>query len=402
MGRTTSSLLASSAALLLLAGCADSMIIPRAMAPRPLSPLIKPVDTLASARLDCISQMLQPYDKDNKVRVVVGLIPNKMNGNSLGEVTLPTDARDLVMQSLGRVSNVFLLHSTGDPLATNYNDLSLDELGVLTQPGIGGAIDIKAVKPHLFIHGSLSIAHVANAGEGGFELFGGLNSQSKAYDVTLQLRAVRAADLRVYGSPVSLAVTLYTTTQGMSAFFSKGTMYAKGEQQISLGAPTSYGLQLLSDSVVAELLTSLAISQFNFSLAPCRSMDVAIARPNDDHSAGMHQPHQGGSSRGTPSQPQQQPSPLFVRLTRDRATYCAILTHSTTSLASGSKFHVRFIQYRSNNKIVGNTVDENVTPEVSKICLPQEHISVMKQRVEVIVQSPDGTVLASDLMKDES
>jgi hypothetical protein len=368
-------LIALAIAAIPVVGCVDAPITLREAMPRVPPPQILPATTAGTPMLDCISNQLRPFNDAMGIRVTVGQIPNKMP-QQVSEMVLPSDIRDMIMQSLGRVTNVFQLYNTGDQTVP----YELERLPPVPETVLRSIRENEVIKPHFQIVGDLSGAQIVKRGEAQAEAVIGAGAVVQAFDLVLHLRAVDAGSLRVLGPPVTLHARLFSGTHGVSAFVLFGSNYAKGEQQFQVNVPTTYGLQLAADYAVASLIENVASANLPVSFAACRGLAA--------DSRATHEPDE--SITRLPKQS------VAVDLRKARDSFCA--KFSTQQWGDiGERIRITLTEYRSGG--IPLSVRYQIVPSnIDETCIPSKHISQLTDTVEVTYETLDGRVLGGALV----
>lgn len=346
--------------------------------PKVPAPIVGSVETYGTSQIDCMSNALRPF-KSTTFKVAVAKIPNKMP-QQVGDMLLPGDMNEMVMQSLGRFTNVFDLYALGDP--TGMPPFDPKEVAGLSDTMAMLALEGK-VEPDIIIRGALYSARVGPHVASGLDGLIGFNQKTQSFEANLQLMAVGARSRLVLVAPVSLQVNIFAATQGASVFVVSSSNYTSGEQTFQFTAPTAYGLQLLSDYAVANLMGNIASANFPVSFAVCRSLAI--------NGQVAHVPDKDPKS--PPSQA------VGVTVYKQNDQYCADFQSQALAVVGGQSVKVKITQYRGSHIPV--SIKSDIVPAgTTGICLDRSDVSPQKNAMEVSYETLDGKVLGSGYLND--
>ena len=225
----------------------------------------------ATAWLDCLSKELYSYNH-YPVKIALASISNEFALHVSKSLQLPSRMNAFVENSLDRINNVFIFFEGNELLGTPGLKIDIHNLQGASDTLTRDAIVSDRTSPDFVIAGSLYMAQETKSAGGNIEIMNlGLRGEVKAFDISLQLKALDAKNRRKIVLK-SLTVRLYSAEHGGSAFFVTGgdddfltTAAISGIQAPSVIT----SLQFLSDYIVAALMRDLSTAIFGQSFSMC-------------------------------------------------------------------------------------------------------------------------------------
>ena len=252
--------------LCLIGGCVSVPVIPKnAMPPVNRSEVFASDYTALTPWLDCLSGMLAHEKKS--VKITVDSIRNTF-GNEKG-LSLPTEFRPFIEQSLSRITNGYQLYDTsslnGVYGLTNYVIVPGVVPGEITNTVLLGDL----ANADYILSGNLYLAQTNQSATVNGEIMAlGLNGEVKSYDAAVHLITKYAKNNQIVVQH-SLKVRIYSSEQGLSVFSLHGGELSQANTSFYRAPSLIHGLHTLADYLVAATIRDLSAMVFGKSFSVC-------------------------------------------------------------------------------------------------------------------------------------
>lgn len=253
--------------LCFIGGCVSVPVIPKnAMPPVNRSEVFASDYTALTPWLDCLSGMLAHEKKS--IKITVDSIRNTF-GNEKG-MSLPTEFRPFVEQSLSRITNGYQLYDTsrlnGVHGALTGNVLSQ---GIISGNLVGTVLLGDLAKADYILSGNLYLAQANQSATVSGEIMAlGLNGEVKSYDAAVHL-ITKDAQTNQIVIQHSLKVRIYSSEQGLSVFTLYGGELSQSNTSFYRAPSMIHGLHTLADYLVAATIRDLSAMVFGKSFSVC-------------------------------------------------------------------------------------------------------------------------------------
>ncbi|MGI1672041.1 MAG: hypothetical protein K6L74_17185 [Neptuniibacter sp.] len=254
------------AGLLSLTGCINQSLLTEqtARSKDDLSDTVTiPLNSSATWRLDCLSERM-PENDLFPLKLVVGNVSNRIEAG----FPLPSSVQEYVKNSFNRFGNGFQVFNIHDETGLVPSDATLQTVSAK----VNEQLPISAViSPDVVVSGALTYAEKPkNVGVVGDLL--GIESSSIAEVISLSgyLELLNARNREVLAHQ-HLTTSVYKIKKDNGFFVIIGDDAAQLNGFHEYGHPISYAIQLLFDSLAADVTSELLTRSFNVPTDACQS-----------------------------------------------------------------------------------------------------------------------------------
>lgn len=358
--------------LLTQTGCVGVPIVPDNAMPLTNRSEIFNQYTSITPWLDCLSGMLAHETK--QIRITVDSIPNTF-GNQKG-LSLPTEFRPFVEQSLARITNVYELYDTSRLSGiSGYSGIVVNRnvIGQLAQTVLLSDM----VNADYILSGSMFLAQeTKSAGIGGEVMAFGLNGEVKSYDVAVHLTTKDAKTGKIVLQK-NLKVRIYSAEQGMSVFSLHSGELTQADASFFKAPSMIHGLKTLSDYLVAATVRDLSTALFQRSFSVCDREIPGLDKSRIPVQSSIQTAYY---------------KPWFTLIRPNNQQICLQIKNLENNPITDPKdiLEIRFQQYASTTTLnipLGKSLRDHVKAEIllqprSKFCLPENYIDPRTKNIE--------------------